>query len=58
MKELVVREHYPVGHIAELWKMFTTRHSDKSKIWLSFIKSHLYCLLIRLAVKEVLAPRI
>ena len=58
VKELVVREHYPVGHIAELWKMFTTRHSDKSKIWLSFIKSHLYCLLIRLAVKEVLAHRI
>lgn len=29
VKELVVREHYPVGHIAELWKMLATPHSDK-----------------------------
>ena len=29
VKELVVREHYPVGHIAELWKMLATHHSDE-----------------------------
>ena len=27
--ELVVREHYPEGHIAELWKMLTIHHSDE-----------------------------
>ena len=29
VKELVVREHYPVGYIAELWKMLATHHSDE-----------------------------
>ena len=29
VKELVVREHYPMGHIAELWKMFATHHSKE-----------------------------
>ena len=29
VKELVVRDHYPVSHIAELWKMLTTHHSDE-----------------------------
>jgi len=29
VKELVVREHYPMGHIAELWKMLATHHSDE-----------------------------
>ena len=29
VKELVVREHYPVDHIAELWKMLTTHHSNE-----------------------------
>ena len=29
VKELVVRDHYPVGHIAELWKMLTIHHSDE-----------------------------
>ena len=24
-----VREHYPVGHIAELWKMLATHHSNE-----------------------------
>ena len=34
VKELVVRDHYPVGHIAELWKMLTTHHSDEVQdIW-------------------------
>ena len=28
-KELIVREYYPVGHIAELWKMLATHHSDE-----------------------------
>ena len=27
VKELVVREHYPAGHVAELWKMLATHHS-------------------------------
>ena len=29
LKELVVTDHYPVGRIAELWKMLTTHHSDE-----------------------------
>ena len=29
VKELVVREHYPVGHIAEPWRMLATHHSDE-----------------------------
>lgn len=29
VKEVVVREHYPMGHIAELWKMLATHHSDE-----------------------------
>ena len=29
VKELVVREHYPVGHITELWKMLATHDSDE-----------------------------
>ena len=28
-KELVVREHYPVGQIAELWKLMATHHRDE-----------------------------
>lgn len=28
-KELVVREHYPVGQIAELWKVMATHHRDE-----------------------------
>ena len=33
-KELVVREHYPMGHIAELWKMLATHCSDEVQdIW-------------------------
>ena len=28
-KELVVREHYPVGHIAELWILMATHQRDK-----------------------------
>ena len=34
-KELIVREYYPVGHIAELWKMLATHHSDEVR---NFIK--------------------
>ena len=29
VKELVVREQYPMGHIAELCKMLATHHSDE-----------------------------
>ena len=28
-KELVVREHYPVGQIAKLWKLMATHHRDE-----------------------------
>ena len=60
VKELVFREHYPVGFIAELWKMLATHHGDEVQnlIIISFFKSHLYCQLIQLAVKEVLVHRI
>ena len=30
VKELVVREHYTVGHIAKLWKMLATHHSEEN----------------------------
>ena len=34
LKELVVRDRYPMGRIAELWKMLTTHHSDEVQdIW-------------------------
>ena len=34
MKELVVREHYPAGHIAESWKLIITDYSDKVQNWI------------------------
>ena len=58
VKELVVREHYPVGHIAELWKMLATPHSDKVQNLTKLYQVALVLPTNTLAVKEVLAHRI
>ena len=33
---IFVREHYPVGHIAELWKMLATHHSNEVQNLIKF----------------------
>ena len=58
VKELVVREHYPAGHVAELWKMLATHHSHEVQNSIKLCQTHLCCLLIKMAVTEVLAHRI
>ena len=59
VKELDVREYYPVGHITELWKMLATHHSDEVQ---SLIKLCEVALVLPTntagCVKEVLAHKI
>ena len=58
VKMLVVGEHYPWATLLNHGNCSLLIIAKKSKIELSFVKLHLYCLLIQLEVKEVLAHRI
>ena len=57
-KELIVREYYPGATLLNYGKCSLPIIAMRSEILLSFVKWHLYRLLIQLAVKEVLAHRI
>ena len=53
-KEMVVREHYPIGQIADLSKLLATHLRDEVQ---NFNNLHLFCLPIEQVVREASVHR-